>query len=131
MSSSVRSVSFPGVRLGAFAAIALFLGGCATTQVLPFTIQSDPLGAHVFYQVNAPAVSNAGPNDWIYLGLTPIDVRREINRAQLKREDAFVLRVVKEGYLDQQKTLSGSDVTAQLKDKGRVFWNPRLVPVSQ
>ena len=119
------------VRMSGLVAIAVLLGGCATTRVLPFTIQSDPLGAHVFYQVEAPVVSNAGPNDWIYLGLTPIDVRREINRAQLKRDDAFVLRVVKEGYLDQQKTLSGDDVAAQLKEKGRVFWNPRLVPVNQ
>lgn len=113
-------------------ATAMLLGGCAATRVVPFTVQSDPLGAHVLYQVQTPSAANtARANDWIYLGLTPVDVRREIGKALFGKSEAFVLRVVKERYLDQQKSWTGDELADEVRSKGRVFWNPRLVPASQ
>ena len=129
--SNSNAVARWSSRLVAVFAAAWLLGGCATTSIVPFTVQSDPLGAHVFYQVQTPLSDDRSTNDWIYLGLTPVEVRREVGRSQLRQADAFVLRVVKEGYLDQQRSWSGDDLVEQIEDKGRVFWNPRLVRVSQ
>lgn len=122
-STSLRIVTLLGVLF--------LLGGCASTSMVPFTVQSDPLGAHVLYQVQTTVKGSEGANDWIYLGLTPVDVRREIGRTQLKKADSFVLRVVKEGYFDQQKSWSGDDLAEQIESRGRVFWNPRLVSSGQ
>lgn len=120
----------PRVRFAALLTAIAMLSGCATTSVVPFTVQSDPLGAHVMYQVQNTA-GGAAATDWIYLGVTPIDVRREIGRANLEENTAFVLRVVKDGYLEQQKSWSGDELADEIKDRGKVFWNPRLVPSSQ
>ena len=130
MSKSRTALSRVTRAVAALAAVAV-LAGCATTRIVPFTVQSDPLGAHVLYQVQTPVSDDISTNEWIYLGLTPVDIRREVGKTQLRKADAFVLRVVKEGYLDQQKSWSGDDLVGQIEEKGRVFWNPRLVPVSQ
>lgn len=129
--SNPRAALSPVIRTLAVLAAAAVLAGCATTRIVPFTVQSDPLGAHVLYQVQTPVSDDLSTNEWIYLGLTPVDIRREVGKTQLRKADAFVLRVVKEGYLDQQKSWSGDDLVDQIEEKGRVFWNPRLVPVSQ
>lgn len=105
--------------------LALVMTGCATTRNIPFTVQSDPLGAFVMYQVKSPYKANT--TDWIYLGNTPLDIRREISNVNLKRADAFVLRIMKEGYIDQQKEWNGSSLIDETKEKGRIFWNPRLI----
>ncbi|KAA3625858.1 MAG: hypothetical protein DWQ08_08865 [Proteobacteria bacterium] len=119
-------------RAGGVLCLAALLGGCASTRVVPFTVQSDPLGAHVLYQVQTPGEgATTTANDWIYLGLTPVDVRREISKSRFKANEAFVLRVVKDGYLDQQKSWSGDELADEMRDKEKVFWNPRLVPSSQ
>ncbi len=104
---------------------ALLVSGCATTRSIPFTVQSDPLGAFVMYQVKSPHKANT--TDWIYLGNTPLDIRREISNVNLKRADAFVLRIMKEGYFDQQKEWKGTSLVDESKDKGRIFWSPRLI----
>ena len=109
----------------------LLLAGCASTRMVPFTVQSDPLGAHVLYQVQSAVKGSVGTTDWIYLGVTPVDVRREVGRTQLRKADSFVLRVVKEGYFDQQKAWTGKDLAEQIESKGRVFWNPRMVASGQ
>ncbi|GJL82408.1 MAG: hypothetical protein DHS20C01_20420 [marine bacterium B5-7] len=119
------------VRFASLIATVLIVSGCASTSMVPFTVQSDPLGAHVLYQVQTAISGNTSSNDWIYLGLTPLDIRREIGQSQLRKADAFVLRVVKDGYLDQQKSWTGKELSEQLGEKGRVFWNPRLVPSTQ
>lgn len=105
----------------------LALTGCATTRNVPFVVQSEPLGAYVFYQVNYSA---AGTSDWIFLGHTPIDVNRQISTSQLDDAAGFVLQVQKEGYYNQQKSWSGDQLQEEAQDKGRVFWNPRLVPTN-
>lgn len=119
------------LRSAALVGVLLILTGCATTRMVPFTVQSDPLGAHVLYQVQTSVQGSAGSNDWIYLGLTPVDVRREVGKTQLRKADSFVLRVVKEGYFDQQKSWTGEDLSEEIDEKGQVFWNPRMVRSSQ
>ncbi len=111
--------------------VATTMAGCASTNIVPFTVQSDPLGAHVMYQVQSKVKGSAGTTDWIYMGLTPVDIRREIGKTQLRKADAFVFRVIKDGYLEQQKSWSGDELKKQIEAKGRVFWNPRLVRSAQ
>jgi len=118
------------VFLSLLTAGVVMLGGCASTiRTVPFKVQSDPLGGVVLYQVQAD-VEDERTYDWIYLGLTPLDIRRAVHKLDLKRADAFVLRVMKEGYLDQRKSWTGEQLVKEAKSKGAVFWNPRLVPSS-
>lgn len=117
-------------RISALSGVALlggllFLGGCASTKNIPMKIQSDPLGAHVLYKVRSSVKGSS--NDWIYLGATPLEVNRSIGTKQLNNADAFVLRVIQNGYVDQTKEWSGKRLEAEAKEKGSVFWNPRLV----
>ena len=109
----------------------LSLAGCVTTSgVVPFAVQSDPLGAHVLLKTGPAVEGGTESSDWIYLGVTPIDLRRELAKAQLKSPDAFTMRVLKDGYLEQRKSWGGKDVKEQIETIGKVFWNPRLVPSS-
>ena len=112
-------------------AIALTaIAGCASSvKTVPFKVQSDPLGAYVLFQVQADQHDEQN-YDWIYLGNTPLDIRRTVASRDLKRADAFVIRVMKEGYLDQRKAWTGEQIVKEAKKKGAVFWNPRLIPVS-
>jgi hypothetical protein len=108
--------------------VIVILTGCASSvKTVPFKIQSDPLGAFVLYQIQADQYDDRN-YDWIYLGNTPLDIRRTVASSDLKRADAFVIRVMKEGYLDQQKAWTGEQIVKEAKKKGAVFWNPRLIP---
>jgi hypothetical protein len=123
-----------GLPVAARAAVPLMLlmlVGCASTKTVPFTIQSDPLGGYVLYRVTTDLDTPQPTADWLYLGNTPLQIRREIGRSQLKRADAFTLRIMKEGYFDQEKSWSGDELMSELGDKGRIFWNPRLVNATQ
>ena len=116
-------------RILILAIVAVIVSGCVSTRgVVPFAVQSDPLGAHVLYKTGAGVGELSGSPDWIYLGVTPIDLRRELTKARLKSSDAFTMRVLKDGYLEQRKTWGGKDVKEQIESIGKVFWNPRLVP---
>ena len=130
MSNPVRAIACSLKSFIAIGLVASLAAGCASTRVVPFTVQSDPLGAHVVYQVQSNAYGAESTHDWIYLGVTPVDIRREIATGQLRKADAFVLRVMKEGYLDQQRSWTGPEMLDELSAKKRVFWNPRLVPSS-
>lgn len=137
MTNHIQTRSVPGnflstraVKLGRWlmlAALVAVAGGCASTiRTVPFKIQSDPLGAVVLYQIQADA-QDERTYDWIYLGLTPLDIRRAVAQADLKRADAFVLRVMKDGYLEQRKSWTGEQLVKESRSKGAVFWNPLLV----
>ena len=107
-----------------------FLAACGSAvKTVPMKIQSDPLGAHVLFQVQADK-EDIRSYDWIYLGSTPVDTRRAVNKRDLKKADAFMIRVIKEGYLDHEKAWTGKQMVKESKSKGAVFWNPRLVPSS-
>lgn len=96
-------------------------------KTVPLTVQSDPLGAYVLFQVQADHKDERS-YDWIFLGNTPIKTRRTVFKKDLENADAFIIKVVKEGYLDQQKAWTGQQLVNEAKSKGTVFWNPRLVP---
>ncbi len=110
--------------------ILLFLGSflvaCGGTKSVPVVVQSDPLGAYVTYQIQRPA-KGAG-TDWVFLGKTPIDIKRRISKKQFKKAGAFRLRVMKEGYSDQIRDWTRKEINREIKDKGQLFWNPKLVP---
>lgn len=114
-------------KIGAVVITAWLLVGCATThKTVPLRVQSDPLGAYVLFQVQADARDERS-YDWVYIGTTPLDTRRSVTSNDLDNADAFVVRVMKEGYLDQQKSWTGEQMVNEAKSKGVVYWKPRLV----
>ncbi len=115
--------------IGVIAMLAVATGCASKIKTVPFKIQSDPLGAYVLYQVQAD-IEDVRDFDWIYLGNTPLDTRRAIKSRDLKNADSFMIRVMKEGFLDQQKAWTGEQFIDEAKSKGAVFWNPRLIPAS-
>ena len=111
--------------------VLLSLTGCATQyKTVPLRVQSDPLGAYVLFQVQADAKDERS-YDWIYLGTTPLDTRRTVTETDLENADAFVVRVMKEGYLDQQKSWTGEQMVNEARSKGVVYWKPRMVPATK
>jgi hypothetical protein len=117
-------------RLIILFAFAAGLTACGSTvKTVPLTIQSDPLGAYVLFQVQADRKDDRS-YDWIFLGNTPIKTRRSVLKKDLENADAFIVKVIKDGYLDQQKAWTGQQLVNEAKSKGTVFWNPRLVPAN-
>ena len=104
--------------------VAFFAMGCASTEVIPVTIQSDPLGGVVLMKMRD---KQSTETDWIYLGNTPLTTQREFNGEQLKNSETMVLRIIKEGYHDQAKEWSVKEVEELYDDHGQIYWNPRLV----
>ena len=105
----------------------VLLAGCAGSKSVPFTIQSDPLGGHIAMQVVSSEKDSSA--DWIYLGKTPIDVKRQISNRQLKKAEAFRIKVFKNGFHDQIRDWNGDEIKAEIEERGSVYWNPKLVPV--
>jgi len=104
----------------------VFAAGCASsTKNVPLNIQSDPLGAYVVFQITK---DNGTKSDWIFLGNTPLLTTRQYTKEELRNENSIVLRVMKEGFFDQTKVFKGRELRQESKSKGRVFWNPRMVP---
>lgn len=113
------------VRVG-FAIAALFaLGACAPTQsTIPFTIQSDPLGAYVLMQTQT---EDGTPSDWVYLGNTPLTTNRTLITGGSHKSDTVTVRVMREGYFDQSKAWKAGSMPSEVKESGKLFWNPKLV----
>jgi len=107
--------------------LTIVLTACAGgTTTVPITVQSDPLGGHVTYQL--PPSGKGGSTDWIYLGKTPIDLKQNVNEDQLRDAQAFRIKVFKDGYNDQMRDWSEDEIEAEIDEKGHIFWNPKLVP---
>jgi hypothetical protein len=107
--------------------ITMLLTACGGgTKIVPVTIQSDPLGGHVTYQL--PSSARGSSTDWIYLGKTPIDLKQNVDKSQLRKAQAFRVKVFKDGYNDQVRDWSENEIDAAVKEKGHIFWNPKLVP---
>ncbi len=113
-------------QLLAVVAALVVLSGCGGTKSIPMTVQSEPLGAHVAYQVDSSLKGTS--RDWIYLGKTPLDIKRNIRRKQLRKASAFRIKMMKDGFSDQVRDWNGKDIEAELEEKGHLFWNPKLVP---
>ncbi len=117
-------------RLSALVTVGILATGCApTVKTVPLTIQSDPMGAYVLFQVQADR-KDVRSYDWVYIGNTPLKTRRSVLKSELDDADAFIVRVMKEGYLDQEKAYTGQQMVSEAKSKGTVFWSPRLVPAN-
>ncbi len=96
------------------------------TMTVPIAIQSYPLGGHVTYQL--PPSTDGGSTDWIYLGKTPIDLNQRVDKQRLEQAQSFRVKVFKDGYNDQVRDWSEAEIEEEIKEKGHVYWNPKLVP---
>lgn len=106
----------------------LLLSACAgnSAVTVPITIQSDPLGGHVTYQL--PPGVDGGSTDWIYLGKTPIDLDQPVDKGRLEEARSFRVKVFKDGYNEQVRDWSEQEIEDAIDEKGHIFWNPKLVP---
>ncbi|SHH87312.1 hypothetical protein SAMN02745124_02311 [Desulfofustis glycolicus DSM 9705] len=95
------------------------LAGCSSQQPINFRVHTEPEGAHVIYRQDNLS--------WIYLGLTPLDTIEVIPEERLEDEHTLSLRVMRCGYLDQEKEWTGADLEREVSEKGQVFWTPRLI----
>lgn len=114
------------LKAASLVAAALLLTACGGYRTVPISVQSDPLGAYVTYQLRS--THEDANDDWIFLGKTPIEIQRGIRKKDLKRANALRVRVMREGYVDQIKDFAKQDMEGEIEEKGRLFWNPRLVP---
>lgn len=106
-------------------ALSVLLAGCATNSTIPMKVQSDPLGAYVLMKHRDHGRADS---DWIFLGNTPLTTQRRFDSEQLNEDDIVVLRLLKEGYIDQSKEWHGGELRDLRDDHGQLFWNPKLVP---
>lgn len=116
------------IKVGALLSTVLLVSACAGSRSVPMTIQSDPLGGHVVYQVQSSLKGTS--DDWVYIGQTPIDIKRTIRNKQLRKAQAFRIKIMKDGYSDQVRDWNGVEFKEEIREKGHVFWNPKLVPSS-
>ena len=56
---------------------------------------------------------------------------REMDFKQLKKAESILLRILKEGYLEQTKSWSSDDFIDLYDDKGGISWDPHLVPMGE
>lgn len=113
------------LKVGVLSSV-LLLTACGGYRTVPISVQSDPLGAYVTYQLRS--THEDANDDWIFIGKTPVEIQRGIKKKDLKRANALRVRVMREGYSDQIKDFAKNDIQAEIEEKGRLFWNPRLVP---
>ena len=113
--------------LAVVALTVLFVSACSTTSNVPFTVQSDPLGAQVMMQLK----SENSQTDWYYLGNTPLTTQRKVKSKHMSNDYSFVVRVMKEGYSHQTKEWSGLQIKDASKGDNRIYWNPQLVEIGQ
>ncbi|RTZ60229.1 MAG: hypothetical protein DSZ33_03095 [Gammaproteobacteria bacterium] len=103
----------------------LLTTGCTSTRAIKMKVGSEPNGAHVAFQLNSEKSSNA---DWIYLGNTPVEAVRTMNLGELQSASSVKLKVMRSGYHDRVKEWTGPGFWHEYKEKGGIFWAPRLVP---
>jgi len=116
-----------GLKKLSAAAVVLLLSACGSTQPVRFTVHSDPPGGYVVMQIKGP---HAEDPDWVYLGNTPLVTVRQLDMGEIESARAVALRIMKEGYFDQGKEWAGKPFVKETGEKGGVFWNPKLVPVT-
>lgn len=105
----------------------IVMSGCIATRPIQFNIDSTPQGAVVLYSVTLP---NGVSSPWIFLGHTPYIEMTQMDPKHLNNNRAtFTFRAIKEGYFEQTRAISVQLIRRELKSKGAVYWNPKLVPV--
>ena len=115
-------------KLTVVGACVAVLSACSSTRTVPFTVQSDPLGAQVMLKRKG---ENNNQTDWVWLGNTPLTTQRQFSSKYLDDEHSFVIQVMKEGYTAQTKEWSGKQIKSASKGDNRIFWSPNLVEVNQ
>lgn len=112
------------IRFIITAAATGLLVACASSQTIPMKIQSDPLGAYVLMKHKG---AEDAESDWIFLGNTPVTTQRRFDKDELGSSEVLVLRLLKDGYLEQVKEWQGKELR-RIGDDQPLFWNPKLVP---
>jgi hypothetical protein len=97
----------------------LALTGCSSKQAINFNVHTEPEGAHVIYQQDS--------SKWIYLGVTPLNLIEEIPGGK----NTITLKAMRCGYLEQAKEWRGDELQKESKEKGMIFWTPRLIKDTQ
>ena len=108
--------------------VVLFLTACSSNPKghnLPISVQSDPLGAYVLLQIHNPNATNN--KDWIFVGNTQVTFTREFHKEVFDQGHSVSIKLVKGGYFSQTKEWSGESLQKEKEEKGKVFWNPKLV----
>jgi len=95
------------------------LTGCSSKQAINFNVHTEPEGAHVVYQQDS--------SQWIYLGVTPLNLIEEIPGG----DNTITLKAMRCGYLEQAKEWRGEELQKENKEKGMIFWTPRLIKDTQ
>ena len=106
----------------------VLLSACASTRSVPFTVQSDPLGAQVMLKLKGEENLQT---DWIYLGNTPLTTQRKVSTKYMNEDHSFVVQVMKEGYSNQSKEWSGVQIEDASNGDNRIYWNPKLIELNQ
>jgi len=102
----------------------LSMVGCSSKQqAINFNVHTEPEGAHVVYQKDN--------SQWIYLGVTPLAQIEVIPGNQLEDDNTITLKAMRCGYLDQAKEWTGEELQKQSKERGMIFWTPRLIKNTQ
>jgi hypothetical protein len=99
------------------------LTGCSSRQPINLNIHTEPEGAFIIYRVDS--------NDWIYLGMTPLNAVEVISEEKLAGDHTFTIKAMRYGYLDQAKEWAGDAVLSENEAKGMIFWTPRLIKNTQ
>lgn len=99
--------------------VFMMLTSCSSKQPVNFNVHTEPEGAHVVYSLD--------DQQWIYLGVTPLDAIEVVDESRLKGTNTLTLKAMRCGYLDQSKEWTGNKVLEENKEKGMIFWTPRLI----
>ena len=116
------------IKFTVVGACLALLSACSSTKNVPFTVQSDPLGAQVMLKRKSEGNVQT---DWIWLGNTPLTTQRKFSSKFLNDEHSFVIQVMKDGFTPQTKEWSGKQVKSSSKGDNRIFWSPNLIEVNQ
>ncbi len=126
---NVNSVHLRRILLLPFLAVLLLAAGCASYRTVSFKINSAPEGAFVVYRLSGPALEEAP--EWIYLGNTPLNAIRQIHEDLMDADNKLSIKVMRSGYVDQQRDWSGEAFWDELEEYGRILWAPQLFPSSE
>lgn len=106
----------------AITGLILLTSACASTKSVPVTVNSDPLGSQVILQVKG---IESQQSEWIYLGNTPLTTQRRFSTDHFNDDYIITLRVMKDGFIDQTKEWSGSEL--EEASESRLIWNPQMI----